>query len=69
LPESIYQAGIDAFGKQGMAEIIYLVGCFHLLGVILNGYDVSVLGREDGEPTLEADVGESDSSRDKTFSR
>jgi hypothetical protein len=69
LPESIYQAGIDAFGKQGMAESIYLVGCLHLVGVILNGYDVSVPGREDGEPTLEAQASESDASRDKTFSR
>jgi len=30
-----------------MAEIIYLMGCFHLVGVILNGYDVSVPGGED----------------------
>jgi 4-carboxymuconolactone decarboxylase len=48
LPEIIYQAGVDAFGEQGMAEIIYLVGCFHLIGIILNGYDVSVPDREDG---------------------
>ena len=32
LPETIYQAGIDAFGKEGRAEIIYLVGCFRLIG-------------------------------------
>ena len=31
-----------------MAEITYLVGCFHPIGIILNGYDVSVPGREDG---------------------
>jgi hypothetical protein len=55
--------------QQGMAEIIYLVGCLHLVGVILNGYDVSVPGREDDKPILEADAGESESSRDKTFSR
>jgi 4-carboxymuconolactone decarboxylase len=42
LPSSIYNAGVEAFGEQGMAEIIYLVGCFHLIAVILNGYDVSV---------------------------
>ena len=48
LPETTYQAGIDAFGEHGVAEIIYLVGCFHLIGIILNGYDVSVPGREDG---------------------
>jgi 4-carboxymuconolactone decarboxylase len=47
LAETIYQAGVDAFGKQGMAEIIYLVGCFHLVGIILNGYDVPVPGSED----------------------
>jgi 4-carboxymuconolactone decarboxylase len=39
---------IGAFGEQGMSEIIYLVGCFHLIGIILNGYDASVPGREDG---------------------
>jgi 4-carboxymuconolactone decarboxylase len=49
LRESLYEAGVDAFGEHGMAEIIYLVGCFHLVGVILNGYDVSVPGREDGD--------------------
>jgi hypothetical protein len=47
-PGGTYQAGIDAFGEQGVAEIIYLVGCFHLIGIILNGYDVSAPGREDG---------------------
>jgi hypothetical protein len=36
-PESLYEAGVDAFGEQGMAEIIYLVGSFHLIGIILNG--------------------------------
>jgi 4-carboxymuconolactone decarboxylase len=50
LPETIYQAGVEAFGKQGMGEIIYLVGCFHLVAIVLNGYDVSVPDRdnEDG---------------------
>ncbi|MGA2020547.1 MAG: hypothetical protein ABSH02_08165 [Candidatus Sulfotelmatobacter sp.] len=47
LAETIYQAGVDAFGKQGMAEIIYLVGCFHLVGIILNGYDVPVPPSDD----------------------
>jgi 4-carboxymuconolactone decarboxylase len=48
LPDSLYEAGVDALGEQGMAEIIFLVGCFHLIGIILNGYDVSVPNREDG---------------------
>jgi len=46
LSETIYQAGVEAFGKRGMAELIYLVGCFHLVAVILNGYDVSVPDRD-----------------------
>ena len=69
LAETIYQAGLDTFGKQGMAEIIYLVGCFHLVGVILNGYDVPVPGREYAKTAVEADAGESDSSQDKACSR
>ena len=42
LPETIYRMGVDVFGRQGMAEIIYLVACFHIVAIILNGYDVSV---------------------------
>jgi hypothetical protein len=30
-----------------MAEIIYLEGCFRLVGVILNGYDVPIPPGED----------------------
>jgi hypothetical protein len=30
-----------------MAKIIFLVACFHMVAIILNGYDVSVPG-EDG---------------------
>jgi|HubBroStandDraft_4_1064222.scaffolds.fasta_scaffold01855_5 hypothetical protein len=30
--------------RAGVAEIIYLVACFHMIGIILNGYDVSVPG-------------------------
>jgi 4-carboxymuconolactone decarboxylase len=30
VPETIYQAGGDAFGEHGMAEIIFLVACFHI---------------------------------------
>jgi len=48
IAESIYQVGEATFGREGMAEIIYLVGTFHLVAIILNGYDVSVPGREEG---------------------
>ena len=45
LPESTYQAALAAFGEQGAAELIYLVGFYCLVSVLLNGYDVSVPGR------------------------
>jgi len=46
ISEAIYQTGVNAFGKRGMAEIIYLVACFHMVAIILNGYDVSVPGED-----------------------
>ncbi len=48
ITESVYRAGDAAFGRDGMAEIIYLIGTFHLVAIILNGYDVSIPGREEG---------------------
>jgi 4-carboxymuconolactone decarboxylase len=48
IAESTYRAGEAVFGREGMAEIIYLVGTFQLIAIILNGYDVSVPGREEG---------------------
>lgn len=48
IPESTYRLGEATFGRRGMAEIIFLVGTFYLIGIILNGYDVSVPGREEG---------------------
>lgn len=48
IAEPTYPAGEAAFGRDGMAEIIFLVGTFHLIAVILNGYDVLVPGREEG---------------------
>jgi 4-carboxymuconolactone decarboxylase len=46
LPETIYQVGVDTFGEHGMAEIIFLVACFHMIAVILNGYAVPVPGED-----------------------
>ncbi len=48
LPETTYQAGCATFGDQGMAELVYLVGGYCLVSVILNAYDISVSGREEG---------------------
>jgi 4-carboxymuconolactone decarboxylase len=48
LPEATYRAACDAFGEEGMAELAYLVGGYCLVSVILNAYDISVPGREEG---------------------
>ena len=48
LPESTYQQALAAFGPKGAAELIYLVGFYCLISVLLNGYDMSVPGSEEG---------------------
>ncbi|MCR0981700.1 carboxymuconolactone decarboxylase family protein [Roseomonas populi] len=48
LPEATYQAALKAFGEEGVAELTYLVGAYCLVSVLLNAYDVSVPGREEG---------------------
>jgi len=47
LPETTYRAAIAAFGDVGAAEIVFLVGCFSVVAVTLNAFDVSVPGRDD----------------------
>jgi 4-carboxymuconolactone decarboxylase len=47
LAETPYQAALNTFGDDGLAEIVYLVGCFSMVGVALNAFDVSVPGREE----------------------
>ena len=48
LPETTYRAVLSTFGEQGLAEIVFLVGCFWMVGVTLNAFDASVPGREEG---------------------
>lgn len=50
LPEATYQRAVSAFGEAQTAELIYLVGGYLLISVLLNAYDVSVPGREEGSP-------------------
>ena len=50
LPESTYQRALRAFGEERMAELVYLIGGYCLVSVLLNAYDISVPGREDGLP-------------------
>src|ERR1700753_1456865 len=39
LPESTYHAVVRRFGRQGAAEIVFLVGCFSMVAVTLNAFD------------------------------
>ena len=48
LPESTYHAALTTFGEVGLAEIVFLVGCFSMVAVTLNAFDASVPGREEG---------------------
>jgi hypothetical protein len=42
LPPLTYQQGVELFGRDGMAEFIYLVGLYCMVSVTLNGFDVPV---------------------------
>jgi len=48
LAGSTYQAAIDAFGQDGVGELIYLIGGYCLVSVLLNAFDMSVPGSEEG---------------------
>ncbi len=48
VPNTTYQAAAAAFGVQGVAEIAYLVGCYALIGSLLNTFDVNLPGTEIG---------------------
>ena len=50
LPQSTYERAIAAFGEEQTAELIYLVGGYLLVSVLLNAFDVSVPGREEDLP-------------------
>ncbi len=50
LPEATYRRALKAFGEAQTAELIYLVGGYLLVSTLLNAFDVSVPGREEGLP-------------------
>ncbi|WP_428486533.1 carboxymuconolactone decarboxylase family protein [Rhodopila sp.] len=50
LPQSTYARAVRLFGEQQTAELIYLVGGYCLVSLLLNAYDISVPGREEGLP-------------------
>ncbi|HEX4559083.1 MAG TPA: hypothetical protein VH166_07840 [Mycobacterium sp.] len=47
LPETTYQAVLKTFGEQALAEVVFLVGCFSMVGITLNAFDAGVPGREE----------------------
>lgn len=40
LHDTTYRAATDAFGKDGIAELVYLIGCYSMISILLNAYDV-----------------------------
>jgi alkylhydroperoxidase family enzyme len=42
LPELNYRTAVETFGVHGAAELIYLIGLYCLVSVILNGFNVPV---------------------------
>lgn len=40
LPQIVYRRACEAFGADGVAEFIYLVGLYCSVSVVLNGFDV-----------------------------
>lgn len=48
LAGSTYQAALDAFGQDGVGELVYLIGGYCLVSVLLNAFDMSVPGSEEG---------------------
>ena len=44
LSEAAYRAAVEAFGTDGAAELVYLVGAYTLVSVLLNAFDVDVPG-------------------------
>ena len=50
LPTYTVSVRNDLFGEAQTAELIYLVGGYCLVAVLLNAFDVSMPGREEGLP-------------------
>lgn len=48
LPEATYRAAVAAFGEDGTAELVHLVGAYALISMVLNAYDVPVPDSAEG---------------------
>jgi 4-carboxymuconolactone decarboxylase len=40
LPSSTYGRALDAFGQDGVGELVFLIGAYCLIATVLNGFDV-----------------------------
>lgn len=40
VPDSLYHFATEILGKDGVAELIFLIGAYTLLATVLNGFDV-----------------------------
>ena len=49
LPKATYRAAVETFGEDGAAELMYLIGGYCLVCVILNAFDVPVPELDDSE--------------------
>jgi 4-carboxymuconolactone decarboxylase len=42
LPDSTYRQALDAFGRDGVGELVFLVGGYCLISMVLNCFDVPI---------------------------
>ncbi|KQO61314.1 carboxymuconolactone decarboxylase family protein [Curtobacterium sp. Leaf261] len=42
VPGALYRAALEAFGRDGTAELVHLVGQYAVVSMLLNAYDVPV---------------------------
>ncbi len=46
IPNTTYRAAVDCFGEKGVAELACTVGCYWIIGCLLNSFDVALPGTE-----------------------
>ncbi len=47
LPASLHARACAAFGAEGLAELVYLIGGYRLVSLLLNAFAVPVPGRDE----------------------
>ena len=49
LPDTTYERAVGAFGEEGTAELVFLIGSYQFISVLLNAFDVPVPGSGDDD--------------------